>query len=129
MAPERVGEVAAALEDAGADILSLINTIPGMAIDVKTRKSRLSRPTAGVSGPAIHAIAVRMIWEAHKASSLPIIGMGGIFSGEDAAECILAGATAVAVGTANLVDPLAAPRILNELATWQSLRAFRILTN
>ena len=58
------GEVAAALEDAGADILSLINTIPGMAIDVKTRKSRLSRPTAGVSGPAIHAIAVRMIWEA-----------------------------------------------------------------
>ena len=59
-----------------------------------------------------------MIWEAHKALSLPIIGMGGIFSGEDAAECILAGATAVAVGTANLVDPLAAPRILNELATW-----------
>ena len=118
MAPERVGEVAAALEDAGADILSLINTIPGMAIDVKTRKSRLSRPTAGVSGPAIHAIAVRMIWEAHKASSLPIIGMGGIFSGEDAAECILAGATAVAVGTANLVDPLAAPRILDELTTW-----------
>lgn len=118
MAPERVGEVARALEDAGADVLSLINTIPGMAIDVKTRKSKLSRPTAGVSGPAIHAIAVRMIWEAHKASSLPIIGMGGVFSGDDAAECILAGATAVAVGTANLVDPLAAPRILAELTAW-----------
>ena len=118
MAPANVGEIARALEDAGADALSLINTIPGMAIDVRTRKSRLSRPTAGVSGPAIHAIAVAKVWEAHNACGLPLCGIGGVSSGEDAAEMILAGATAVGVGTANLVDPMAAPRILSELEQW-----------
>ena len=118
LAPTNVGEIARAVEAEGADALTLINTIPGMAIDVRTRRSRVSRPTAGVSGPAIHAIAVRMVWEAARAVSIPINGVGGIASGEDAAEFILAGATAVSVGTANLYDPTAAPRVLRELEQW-----------
>lgn len=118
MAPARVVDVARALEAEGADALSVINSIPGMAIDVKTRKSRLSRPTGGMSGPALHHIAVRMVYEVHNAVSIPINGVGGVMSGEDAAEFILAGATSVAVGMANLVDPTAAPRILGELIAW-----------
>ena len=118
MAPHDVAEIGRALEASGADALSLINTIPGMAIDVRTRRSRLARPTAGVSGPAIHAIAVRMVWECAQAVSIPLCGIGGVASGEDAAEMMLAGATAVSVGTANLYDPLAAPRILAELEEW-----------
>ena len=118
MAPHDVAEIGRALEASGADALSLINTIPGMAIDVRTRRSRLARPTAGVSGPAIHAIAVRMVWECAKAVTIPICGIGGVATGADAAEMILAGATAVSVGTANLYDPLAAPRILAELEEW-----------
>lgn len=118
MAPHDVPEIARAIEAEGADALTLINTIPGMAIDVHTWKSRLSRPTAGVSGPCIHPIAVRMVWEAAQAVKIPINGVGGVMSGEDAAEMILAGATAVSVGTANLTDPVAAPRILHELEAW-----------
>ncbi|MCH4180931.1 MAG: dihydroorotate dehydrogenase [Atopobiaceae bacterium] len=120
LAPARVPEVAHAVEDAGADAISLINTIPAMSIDVNTRRSRVSRPTAGLSGPAIHAIAVRMVWEAASATSLPINAMGGITSGADAAEFILAGATCVSVGTSNLVDPPSGPRILEELTDWVS---------
>jgi len=118
MAPHDVAEIGRALEASGADALSLINTIPGMAIDVRTRKSRLARPTAGVSGPAIHAIAVRMVWECARAVSIPICGIGGVATGADAAEMILAGATAVSVGTANLYDPTCVPRILSELEAW-----------
>lgn len=118
MAPHDVAEIGRALEAAGADALSLINTIPGMAIDIHTRRSRLARPTAGVSGPAIHAIAVRMVWECAQAVSIPLCGIGGVASGQDAAEMILAGATAVAVGTANLYDPTCVPRILSELEEW-----------
>lgn len=118
MAPHDVAEIGRALEDAGADALSLINTIPGMCIDIHTRRSRLARPTAGVSGPAIHAIAVRMVWECAQAVSIPICGIGGITSGADAAEMILAGATAVSVGTANLTDPMVGPRVVEELARW-----------
>lgn len=118
MAPVRVAEVARALEAAGADALSLINTIPAMSIDVHTRRSRVSRPTAGLSGPAIHPIAVRMVWEAHNAVSLPLCGVGGVQTGVDAAEFILAGATAVAVGSSNLYDPMVGPRVLAELEEW-----------
>ena len=118
MAPHDVAEIGRALEDAGADALALINTIPGMAIDVRTRRSRLARATAGVSGPAIHAIAVRMVWECAKAVGIPLCGIGGVSTGEDAAEMILAGATAVSVGTANLYDPHAAERVVGELAAW-----------
>ena len=118
MAPARVVDVARALESEGADVLTVINSIPAMAIDVHTRKSRLSRPTGGMSGPALHHIAVRMVWEVHNAVKLPIVGVGGVMTGEDAAEFILAGATSVAVGMANLVEPGAAPRILSELTAW-----------
>lgn len=118
MAPARVVDVAKALEAEGADALTVINSISGMSIDVNTRKSRLSRPTGGMSGPALHPIAVRMVWEVHNAVALPIVGVGGVMSGRDAAEFILAGATSVSVGMANLVDPTAAPRILDELTEW-----------
>ena len=118
MAPVRVPEVARALEAEGADGLSLINTISAMKIDVRTRRSKLSRPTAGLSGPAIHPIAVRMVWEAAQAVRIPICGMGGIQDGEGAAEMILAGATCVAVGTANFADPTASTRVLHELEAW-----------
>ena len=118
MAPHDVAEIGRALESEGAAALSLINTIPGMAINVHTRRSKLSRPTAGVSGPAIHPIAVRMVWEAAQAVHIPLCGIGGVETGEDAAEFILAGATAVSVGTANLHDPSAAQRILDELCVW-----------
>ncbi|MDA8424483.1 MAG: dihydroorotate dehydrogenase [Nitrospiraceae bacterium] len=98
---------AKAARDAGCDGLSLINTLLGMAIDVRCRKPRLANCTGGLSGPAIRPVAVRMVWQTAKAVSLPIIGMGGIVTGEDALEFILAGASAVAVGTANFVNPRA----------------------
>ena len=118
MAPSNVPEIARALEAEGANALSLINTIPAMAIDVHTRRSRLVRPTAGLSGPAIHPVAVRCVWEAAQAVDIPICGIGGITTGEDAAEMILAGACCVSVGTSNLYDPASALRILAELEAW-----------
>lgn len=118
MAPTRVAEIAVALEDAGADALTVINSIPAMAINVHTRRSYLSRPTGGLSGPCLHPIAVRMAWEAAQAVSIPICGVGGIMTGEDAAEFILAGCTAVSVGMANLVEPGSALRIERELELW-----------
>lgn len=93
--------------DGGADALSLINTLLGMAIDAESRKPILKNITGGLSGPAIKPIALRMVYEVHKAVNIPIIGMGGIMTGIDAIEFMLAGATAVAVGTANLVNPTA----------------------
>ena len=118
MAPVRVDEIARACEAEGADALSLINTINGMSIDVRTRRSRLSKPTGGVSGPAVHAIAVRMVWEAAQAVKIPINGMGGVATWRDAAVMILAGATSVSVGTASFYDPTAASDIVDGLAAW-----------
>jgi dihydroorotate dehydrogenase (NAD+) catalytic subunit len=118
MAPARVVEVAKALEAEGADALSVINSIPAMSIDVHTRRSRLSRPTGGLSGPCLHNIAVRMVWEVAHAVDIPVNGVGGVMSGADAAEFILAGATSVSVGMSNLVRPDSAPRILSELVSW-----------
>ncbi len=118
MAPARVGEIARALEAEGADALTLINSIPGMAIDVHTRRSKLSKPTGGLSGPLCHPIAVRMVWEAAQAVSIPLCGVGGVQTGEDVAEFILAGATAVSIGSQNLFEPDCAPRILAELEAW-----------
>jgi len=108
--------IAKAALAAGADILSLINTIPGMVIDVKTRKPILSNVTGGLSGPAIRPIAVRCIWEVYQATKAPILGLGGVLSGRDALELILAGAAAVGVGTASFWNPQAAAIILRELA-------------
>src|SRR5512143_2079142 len=104
---------AAAARDAGCDGLSLINTLLGMAIDVRCRRPRLANCTGGLSGPAVRPVAVRMVWQAAKAVKLPIIGMGGIVTGEDALEFILAGASAVAVGTANFIDPRATLEVLD----------------
>ena len=118
MAPVRIPEIARALEAEGADGLTVINSIPGMAIDVRTRRSKLSKPTGGFSGPLCHPIAVRMVWEAANAVDIPICGVGGVMSGEDAAEMILAGATCVAIGMANFVDPTASLRVLSELEEW-----------
>ena len=118
MAPVRLPEIARALEAEGADALTVINSIPGMAIDVHTRRSKLSKPTGGLSGPLLHPIAVRMVWEVANAVDIPVCGVGGVMTGEDAAEFILAGATAVSVGMASFKDPAAAPRILHELEQW-----------
>lgn len=118
LAPARVPEVARACEAAGADALTVINSIPAMSIDVRTRKSRLSRPTGGLSGPCLHQVAVRMAWEACRAVSIPVCGCGGIQTGEDAAEFILAGCRAVSVGMQNLVEPGSALRIGRELELW-----------
>jgi len=108
-----ITEFARAAQDAGCDGLSLINTLLGMAIDVRCWKPRLANVTGGLSGPAIRPVAVRMVWQAAKAVSIPIIGMGGIVTGEDALEFILAGASAVAVGTSNFVTPRATLNVLD----------------
>lgn len=123
--------IAKAVEAAGADAVSLINTVRGMRIDVKTRRPVLKMNTGGLSGPAVLPIAVRMVWEVSNAVKIPVMGMGGVSTGEDAAQLMLAGATAVAVGTANLVDPFAALRVrdeLAEIAAAQQLTAVRELT-
>jgi dihydroorotate dehydrogenase (NAD+) catalytic subunit len=106
-----VAAFARAAEEAGADAVSLVNTFLAMAIDVETRRPRLSNLMGGLSGPAIRPIAVRMVYECHQATKLPIIGMGGIASAADALEFALAGASAVQVGTANFVDPLIWPKL------------------
>lgn len=110
-----IADNARAAQDGGADAISLINTVAGMAVDYKTRRPVLRTVTGGLSGPAVKPIALRMIYLCYKAVSVPIIGMGGIMTGEDAAEFMLCGATAVQVGTANIFDPFASIRITNEL--------------
>lgn len=110
-----IAEIALAVEEAGADAISLINTIRGMVIDVRTRRPVLKRNTGGLSGPAVLPIAVRMVWEVCHVVQVPVLGMGGIASGEDAAQMLLAGASAVAVGAASFADPFAPVRILREL--------------
>ena len=107
-----ITEMAKAAEAAGSDALSLINTLTGMKIDVKRRTFAVANKTAGVSGPAIHPIAVRMVYQVANAVKLPIIGMGGVMNTEDALEMIMAGATAVAVGTANFHNPYATFEII-----------------
>jgi len=105
-------------ENAGADAISLVNTFVAMAIDAETRKPRIANVTAGLSGPAIKPIALRMVYEASQTVKIPIIGMGGISKAEDIAEFMLAGATAVQVGTASYWDPRATEKIVDELEEW-----------
>lgn len=107
--------IAKAVEDAGADSLSLTNTFLGMAIDVERRKPLLSTVTGGLSGPCIRPIAVRMVWQVCKAVKVPVIGLGGIMNGRDALEFIMAGATAIQVGTANFIDPAVSVKIVDEI--------------
>ena len=113
-----ITEFAKVARDAGCDGLSLINTLLGMAIDIRSRKPRLANCTGGLSGPAIRPVAVRMVWQAAQAVDLPVIGMGGIMTYEDALEFILAGASAVAVGTANFINPRATVDIIRDLETF-----------
>ena len=113
-----VGEIARAAEAAGADAVSLINTLLGMKIDVHRRRTVLANGTGGLSGPAIHPVAVRMVHEVHRAVRLPILGMGGVASWEDAAELILAGATMVGVGTALFRSPAVIREIVEGLASY-----------
>jgi dihydroorotate dehydrogenase (NAD+) catalytic subunit len=110
-----IAAIAASVEAEGADAVSLINTLLGMSIDVETRRPRLARVVGGLSGPAIKPVALRMVWQVAQAVRIPVIGMGGIMNATDAVEFLLAGATAVAVGTANFVDPTATARIVDGL--------------
>jgi dihydroorotate dehydrogenase (NAD+) catalytic subunit len=115
-----IAEIARAVSAAGADAVSLINTVTGMVIDAKTRRPALANTTGGLSGPAIKPVALRMVWQVSRAVSIPIVGMGGVMTGEDAAEFMIAGANAVMIGTANIVDPFAGPRVLRELEDFMS---------
>lgn len=113
-----IAEMATVAEQVGADAISLVNTFVAMSIDPETRKPRISNITAGLSGPAIKPIAVRMVWETAKAVKIPVIGMGGIARAEDAVEFMLAGASAVEVGTASFWDPRATEQIVRDLERW-----------
>jgi dihydroorotate dehydrogenase (NAD+) catalytic subunit len=110
-----ITEFAKAAEDEGADAISLINTLLGMAIDSETRKPKLSTITGGLSGPAIKPIALRMVWQCHKVVKIPIIGIGGIMNASDAIEFFLAGATAIQIGTANFINPKVTIEIIDGL--------------
>jgi dihydroorotate dehydrogenase (NAD+) catalytic subunit len=113
-----IAHMAQVAEEAGADAISLVNTFIAMAIDSETRKPRISNVTAGLSGPAIKPIALRMVYDAAKTVKIPVIGMGGISTAADVAEYMLAGATAVQVGTASYWDPVATEKIVGELDNW-----------
>jgi len=115
-----IPQMARVAEAAGADAISLINTFVSLAIDVKTRRPRIANVTGGLSGPAIKPVAVRMVWEAAKSVKIPVIGMGGITTPEDIVEFLLAGATAVEVGTASYADPRAVERLARGLEHWCS---------
>lgn len=110
-----ITEIARAAEAAGADAVSLTNTFLGMAVDVERMRPVLSTVTGGLSGPCIRPIAVRMVWQVAKAVKIPVIGLGGIMNGRDALEFIMAGATAVQIGTANFIDPAVTQRVLYEI--------------
>lgn len=113
-----IAEIAKAVEGEGADAVSLINTLMGMAIDVERRRPCLSTITGGLSGPAVRPVAVRMVWQVAKAVGIPVVGLGGIMNGRDALEFILAGATAIEVGTANFIDPAVTVKIVDYMADY-----------
>jgi dihydroorotate dehydrogenase (NAD+) catalytic subunit len=123
----KIGDFAIAAEQAGSDMVSLINTIPAMAIDIETFRPRIANVTGGLSGPAVKPVAVRMVYEAAKAVSIPVIGMGGIMNGADAIEFFLAGARAVAVGTAIFADPCAPVRVIREINEYLDKHNFKSL--
>lgn len=114
----RIADFAQAAEAAGSNMISLINTIPAMAIDINTFRPKIANVTGGLSGPAVKPVAVRMVYEASRSVKIPVIGMGGIMTGEDAIEFFLAGASAIAVGTAIFADPMAPLNVLNGINEW-----------
>ena len=119
-----ITEMAKAAEAGGADVLSLINTLTGMKINIRNRKFALANKTGGMSGPAVHPIAVRMVYQVAQAVNLPIIGMGGISCAEDAIEFLLAGASAVSVGTANFHDPAVTLKVINGIEAYMKKNGF-----
>ena len=113
-----IAEIALAVEDAGADAVSLINTLMGMAIDINRRCPKLSINTGGLSGPAVKPVALRMVWQVAKAVKIPVVGLGGISTPEDAIEFLMAGASAVQIGTANFIDPAVSVKIAQGISRW-----------
>lgn len=113
-----IAEIAIAAEYAGADAVSLINTLMGMAIDIERRRPLLSINTGGLSGPAVKPVAVRMVWQVAHAVRIPVVGLGGIMTAEDAIEFLMAGASAVEVGTANFIDPAVSVKIAQGISNW-----------
>ncbi len=120
-----ITDIAKAVEAEGADSVSLINTMLGMAIDVERRRPMLSTITGGLSGPAVRPVAVRMVWQVSKAVDIPVIGLGGIMNGRDALEFIMAGASAIEVGTANFIDPAVTVKIIDEINDYLDRHNFR----
>lgn len=113
-----IAEIARACEAEGADSVSLINTLMGMAIDIEHRCPKLSIRTGGLSGPAVKPVAVRMVWDVAHAVKIPVVGLGGIMTAEDAIEFMMAGATAIEIGTANFIDPTVTVKVKNGMADW-----------
>lgn len=113
-----ITDIARCVEDAGADAVSLINTLMGMAIDIEKRRPVLSISTGGLSGPAVKPVALRCVWQVAKAVKLPVIGLGGIMNERDAIEFLLAGASAIEIGTANFVDPAVSVKVANGISEW-----------
>lgn len=120
-------EFALAVEDSGADSISLINTLLGMAIDINSRKPKLSTITGGLSGPAIRPVAIRMVWQVSQAVKIPVVGMGGIMNTEDAIEFFLAGASAIQVGTANFINPAVTVEIIEGINTYMDTQGFKTM--
>jgi dihydroorotate dehydrogenase (NAD+) catalytic subunit len=113
-----IADIAKAVEAEGADSVSLINTLMGMSIDIERRKSRLSIGTGGLSGPCVKPVALRMVWQVAQAINIPIVGLGGIMNATDAIEFIMAGATAIEIGTANFIDPAVTIKVVNGINEW-----------
>ena len=113
-----ITDIARCVEDAGADAVSLINTLMGMAIDIEKRRPVLSISTGGLSGPAVKPVALRCVWQVAKAVKVPVIGLGGIMNERDAIEFLLAGASAIEIGTANFVDPAVSVKVANGISEW-----------
>lgn len=113
-----IASIAKAVEAEGADSVSLINTLKGMSIDIERRKSRLSIGTGGLSGPCVKPVALRMVWQVARAVNIPVVGLGGIMNAADAIEFLMAGATAVEIGTANFIDPTTTIRVIDGMNEW-----------
>lgn len=124
-----ITDIAKAVEAEGADSVSLINTMLGMAVDVERRRPMLSTITGGLSGPAIRPVAVRMVWQVCKAVDIPVIGLGGIMNGRDALEFIMVGASAIEVGTANFIDPAVTMKIIDEINDYLDRNNFKDLSD
>ena len=124
-----IAEIARAVEAEGADSVSLINTLMGMAIDIEKRKTLLSINTGGLSGPAVKPVALRMVWQVAKAVKIPVVGLGGIMTANDAIEFLMAGATAIEIGTANFLDPAVTIKVRDGIDTWLDAHGCQSVTD